>query len=173
MAAGLQVGNFLRGRGRALAQRSLGSGFRMLVTPSWPNLPAPAMKGSPYRARVAPRRRRMKHEKIATPAHRKIALGAHDNKCTCATPYPRQASASQPAPRWPPPQPARPRWSVGIDTACVQGTTGIRPGRELVHVPARQKGFSDRGCPTSRPHPPARTSSPRARSFARRCRRRR
>lgn len=37
-------------------------------------------------------------------------------------------------------EPARARWSLGIDTACVQGgalTACILPDRELVHVPAR------------------------------------
>jgi hypothetical protein len=39
-------------------------------------------------------------------------------------------------------EPAATRWSLGIDTACVQGgalTACILPGRELVQVPARAR----------------------------------
>jgi hypothetical protein len=41
-------------------------------------------------------------------------------------------------------QPLKTKWSLGIDTACVQGgtlTACILPGRELVQVPARDSYF--------------------------------
>ena len=44
----------------------------------------------------------------------------------------------------PRPDPAREKWSLGIDTACAMGgrlTACILPGRELVDVPAREKYF--------------------------------
>jgi serine/threonine protein phosphatase 1 len=46
----------------------------------------------------------------------------------------------------PGPQPVRLKWSLGIDTACVQGgalTACILPGRQLVQVTAREKYFSN------------------------------
>lgn len=44
----------------------------------------------------------------------------------------------------PRPEPARQRWSIGIDTGCVLGgrlTACILSTRELVHVPAKEKYF--------------------------------
>lgn len=46
----------------------------------------------------------------------------------------------------PRPEPARERWSLGIDTACVQGgalTACVLPGRELVQVKAYQRYHGD------------------------------
>lgn len=46
----------------------------------------------------------------------------------------------------PGPQPVRLKWSLGIDTACVQGgalTACILPDRQLVQVTAREKYFSN------------------------------
>ena len=43
-------------------------------------------------------------------------------------------------------EPARLKWSLGIDTACVQGgalTACVLPGRSLVQVPAREKYFEN------------------------------
>ncbi len=42
-------------------------------------------------------------------------------------------------------EPALKRWSLGIDTACVQGgtlTACVMPGRALVQVPARERYFA-------------------------------
>lgn len=48
----------------------------------------------------------------------------------------------------PRPEPMRRRWSLGIDTACVQGgalTACVLPGRELVQVAAREAYYRNGG----------------------------
>ena len=48
----------------------------------------------------------------------------------------------------PRPEPLRLKWSLGIDTACVQGgalTACILPGKELVQVPAHAAYYKNGG----------------------------